>query len=157
MEKEQEVSIDQVRRGDQFVVRPGENIPVDGIVLEGNSAVNEAALTGESIPVDKAEGDKVSAATVNQSGFIKCRATRVGEDTTLSQIIQMVSDAAATKAPIAKIADRVSGIFVPAVITIAVITIIVWLIAGQSVGFALARGISVLVISARVHWDLLHR
>ena len=141
------VSIEEVQTGDIFVVRPGENIPVDGIVLEGNSAVNEAALTGESIPVDKAEGDKVSAATVNQSGFIKCRATRVGEDTTLSQIIQMVSDAAATKAPIAKIADRVSGIFVPAVITIAVITIIVWLIAGQSVGFALARGISVLVIS----------
>ena len=133
------VSIEEVQTGDIFVVRPGENIPVDGIVLEGNSAVNEAALTGESIPVDKAEGDKVSAATVNQSGFIKCRATRVGEDTTLSQIIQMVSDAAATKAPIAKIADRVSGIFVPAVITIAVITIIVWLIAGQSVGFALAR------------------
>ena len=144
---ETEVSIDQVKKGDIFVVRPGENIPVDGIVLEGTSAVNEAALTGESIPVDKAEGDKVSAATMNQSGFLKCEATRVGEDTTLSQIIQMVSDAAATKAPIAKIADRVSGIFVPAVITIAVITIIAWLIAGQSVGFALARGISVLVIS----------
>ena len=144
---ETEVSIDQVKKGDIFVVRPGENIPVDGIVLEGTSAVNEAALTGESIPVDKAESDKVSAATMNQSGFLKCEATRVGEDTTLSQIIQMVSDAAATKAPIAKIADRVSGIFVPAVITIAVITIIVWLIAGQSVGFALARGISVLVIS----------
>ena len=144
---ETEFSIDQVKKGDIFVVRPGENIPVDGIVLEGTSAVNEAALTGESIPVDKAEGDKVSAATMNQSGFLKCEATRVGEDTTLSQIIQMVSDAAATKAPIAKIADRVSGIFVPAVITIAVITIIVWLIAGQSVGFALARGISVLVIS----------
>ena len=144
---ETEVSIDQVKKGDIFVVRPGENIPVDGIVLEGISAVNEAALTGESIPVDKAEGDKVSAATLNQSGFLKCEATRVGEDTTLSQIIQMVSDAAATKAPIAKIADRVSGIFVPAVITIAVITIIAWLIAGQSVGFALARGISVLVIS----------
>ena len=144
---ETEVSIDQVKKGDIFVVRPGENIPVDGIVLEGTSAVNEAALTGESIPVDKAEGDKVSAATMNQFGFLKCEATRVGEDTTLSQIIQMVSDAAATKAPIAKIADRVSGIFVPAVITIAVITIIVWLIAGQSVGFALARGISVLVIS----------
>ena len=142
---ETEVSIDQVKKGDIFVVRPGENIPVDGIVLEGTSAVNEAALTGESIPVDKAESDKVSAATMNQSGFLKCEATR--EDTTLSQIIQMVSDAAATKAPIAKIADRVSGIFVPAVITIAVITIIVWLIAGQSVGFALARGISVLVIS----------
>ena len=144
---ETEVSIDQVKKGDIFVVRPGENIPVDGIVLEGTSAVNEAALTGESIPVDKAEGDKVSAATMNQSGFLKCEATRVGEDTTLSQIIQMVSDAAATKAPIAKIADRVSGVFVPAVITIAVLTTIVWLIAGQSVGFALARGISVLVIS----------
>ena len=142
-----EVSIDQVKKGDIFVVRPGENIPVDGIVLEGTSAVNEAALTGESIPVDKAEGDKVSAATMNQSGFLKCEATRVGEDTTLSQIIQMVSDAAATKAPIAKIADRVSGVFVPAVITIAVLTTVVWLIAGQSVGFALARGISVLVIS----------
>ena len=128
-------------------VQPGENIPVDGIVLEGNSAVNEAALTGESIPVDKAEGDKVSAATVNQSGFIKCRATRVGEDTTLSQIIQMVSDAAATKAPIAKIADKVSGVFVPAVITIAVITFIVWMLAGQTFGYALARAISVLVIS----------
>ena len=145
--KEQEVSIDQVRKGDQFVVRPGENIPVDGIVLEGNSAVNEAALTGESIPVDKVEGDKVSAATMNQSGFLRCEATRVGEDTTLSQIIQMVSEAAATKAPIAKVADRVSGVFVPAVITIAVITMIVWLLAGESVGFALARGISVLVIS----------
>ena len=145
--KEQEVSIDQVRRGDQFVVRPGENIPVDGIVLEGNSAVNEAALTGESIPVDKAEGDKVSAATMNQSGFLRCEATRVGEDTTLSQIIQMVSDAAATKAPIAKVADKVSGVFVPAVISIAVVTMIVWLLVGESVGFALARGISVLVIS----------
>ena len=144
---ETEISIDQVKKGDIFVVRPGENIPVDGIVLEGTSAVNEAALTGESIPVDKAEGDKVSAATMNQSGFLKCEATRVGEDTTLSQIIQMVSDAAATKAPIAKIADRVSGVFVPAVITIAVLTTVVWLIAGQSVGFALARGISVLVIS----------
>ena len=144
---ETEVSIDQVKKGDIFVVRPGENIPVDGIVLEGTSAVNEAALTGESIPVDKAEGDKVSAATMNQSGFLKCEATRVGEDTTLSQIIQMVNDAAATKAPIAKIADRVSGVFVPAVITIAVLTTVVWLIAGQSVGFALARGISVLVIS----------
>ena len=141
------VSIEEVQAGDIFVVRPGENIPVDGIVLEGNSAVNEAALTGESIPVDKAEGDKVSAATVNQSGFIKCRATRVGEDTTLSQIIQMVSDAAATKAPIAKIADKVSGVFVPAVITIAVITFIVWMMAGQTFGYALARAISVLVIS----------
>ena len=141
------VSIEEVQAGDIFVVRPGENIPVDGIVLEGNSAVNEAALTGESIPADKAEGDKVSAATVNQSGFIKCRATRVGEDTTLSQIIQMVSDAAATKAPIAKIADKVSGVFVPAVITIAVITFIVWMLAGQTFGYALARAISVLVIS----------
>ena len=144
---ETEVSVDQVRKGDIFVVRPGENIPVDGIVLEGSSAVNESALTGESIPVDKKPGDQVSAATVNHSGFIRCEATRVGEDTTLSQIIQMVSDAAATKAPIAKIADRVSGVFVPAVIAIAAITIIVWLIAGQTVGFALARGISVLVIS----------
>ena len=141
------VGIEQVQKGDVFVVRPGENIPVDGIVLEGNSAVNEAALTGESIPVDKTVGDSVSAATVNQSGFIRCEATRVGEDTTLSQIIQMVSDAAATKAPIAKVVDRVSGVFVPTVITIAVITTIVWLLAGQSVGFALARGISVLVIS----------
>ena len=144
---EVQVSIEQVQRGDLFVVKPGENIPVDGEVIEGNSAVNESALTGESIPVDKAVGDKVSAATVNQSGYLKCRATRVGEDTTLSQIIQMVSDAAATKAPIAKIADRVSGVFVPAVITIAVITTIVWLIAGQSIGFALSRGIAVLVIS----------
>ena len=146
-EKEVQVSIEQVQNGDCFVVKPGENIPVDGEVIEGNSAVNESALTGESIPVDKAVGDKVSAATVNQSGYLKCRATRVGEDTTLSQIIQMVSDAAATKAPIAKIADRVSGVFVPTVITIAVITIIVWLIAGQSIGFALSRGIAVLVIS----------
>ena len=145
--KEVQVSIEQVQKGDCFVVKPGENIPVDGEVIEGNSAVNEAALTGESIPVDKAVGDKVSAATVNQSGYLKCRATRVGEDTTLSQIIQMVSDAAATKAPIAKIADRVSGVFVPMVITIAVLTIIVWLIAGQSIGFALSRGIAVLVIS----------
>ena len=146
-EKEVQVSIEQVQKGDCFVVKPGENIPVDGEVIEGNSAVNESALTGESIPVDKAVGDKVSAATVNQSGYLKCRATRVGEDTTLSQIIQMVSDAAATKAPIAKIADRVSGVFVPMVITIAVLTIIVWLIAGQSIGFALSRGIAVLVIS----------
>lgn len=145
--KEVQVSIEQVQKGDYFIVKPGENIPVDGEVIEGNSAVNESALTGESIPVDKAVGDKVSAATVNQSGYLKCRATRVGEDTTLSQIIQMVSDAAATKAPIAKIADRVSGVFVPTVITIAVITIIVWLIAGQSIGFALSRGIAVLVIS----------
>ncbi len=144
---ETEVSIEEVNQGDIFVVRPGENIPVDGIVLEGSSAVNEAALTGESIPVDKAQGDHVSAATNNQSGFLKCRAERVGEDTTLSQIIQMVSDAAATKAPIAKVADRVSGVFVPAVITIAVITILVWLFAGEGIGFALARGISVLVIS----------
>ena len=146
-EKEVQVSIEQVQKGDCFVVKPGENIPVDGEVIEGNSAVNESSLTGESIPVDKAVGDKVSAATVNQSGYLKCRATRVGEDTTLSQIIQMVSDAAATKAPIAKIADRVSGVFVPMVITIAVLTIIVWLIAGQSIGFALSRGIAVLVIS----------
>ena len=145
--QETEVSIDQVKIGDCFVVRPGENIPVDGVVTEGSSAVNESALTGESIPVDKAAGDTVSAATLNQSGFLTCEATRVGEDTTLSQIIQMVSDAAATKAPIAKVADRVSGIFVPAVITIAFLTIIGWLLAGQSVGFALARGISVLVIS----------
>lgn len=144
---EQEISVDAVKKGDIFVVRPGENIPVDGEIIDGTTAVNESALTGESIPVDKQKGDAVSAATVNQSGFIKCCATRVGEDTTLSQIIQMVSDAAATKAPIAKIADRVSGIFVPAVITIAIITIIAWLIAGETVGFALARGISVLVIS----------
>ncbi len=144
---EVQVPIGQVRKGDVFVVRPGENIPVDGIVLEGNSAVNESALTGESIPVDKNVGDAVSAATLNQSGFIRCEAIRVGEDTTLSQIIQMVSDAAATKAPIAKIADRVSGVFVPAVISIAAVTIVIWLMAGQSVGFALARGISVLVIS----------
>ena len=141
------VSIDEVAKGDIFVVRPGENIPVDGVIIEGDSAVNESALTGESIPVDKVAGDKVSAATVNQSGFLRCEATRVGEDTTLAQIIQMVSDAAATKAPIAKIADKVSGVFVPTVITIAVITIIVWLLAGQTIGFALARGISVLVIS----------
>lgn len=144
---EQEMSVDAVKKGDIFVVRPGENIPVDGEIIDGTTAVNESALTGESIPVDKQPKDAVSAATVNQSGFIKCRATRVGEDTTLSQIIQMVSDAAATKAPIAKIADRVSGVFVPAVITIAIFTIIAWLIAGETVGFALARGISVLVIS----------
>ena len=144
---EQEISVNAVKKGDIFVVRPGENIPVDGEIIDGTTAVNESALTGESIPVDKQPKDAVSAATVNQSGFIKCRATRVGEDTTLSQIIQMVSDAAATKAPIAKIADRVSGVFVPAVITIAIITIIAWLIAGETVGFALARGISVLVIS----------
>ena len=144
---EQEISVDAVKKGDIFVVRPGKNIPVDGEIIEGTTAVNESALTGESIPVDKQPKDAVSAATVNQSGFIKCRATRVGEDTTLSQIIQMVSDAAATKAPIAKIADRVSGVFVPAVITIAIITIIAWLIADETVGFALARGISVLVIS----------
>ena len=144
---EQEISVDAVKKGDIFVVRPGENIPVDGEIIDGTTAVNESALTGESIPVDKQPKDAVSAATVNQSGFIRCRATRVGEDTTLSQIIQMVSDAAATKAPIAKIADRVSGVFVPAVITIAIITIIAWLIAGENVGFALARGISVLVIS----------
>ncbi len=144
---EEKVSIEEVAVGDIFVVRPGESIPVDGIVLEGASAVNEAALTGESIPVDKQAGDKVSAATVNQSGFIRCRASRVGEDTTLSQIIRMVSDAAATKAPIAKVADKVSGVFVPAVIGIALLTALVWLAAGQTAGFALARGISVLVIS----------
>lgn len=144
---ETKVPIEEVKKGDVFVVRPGENIPVDGVVLEGASAVNEAALTGESIPVDKAQGDPVSAATVNQSGYLRCEATRVGEDTSLSQIIRMVSDAAATKAPIAKIADRVSGVFVPAVITIAVVTTIVWLLAGQTFGFALTRGISVLVIS----------
>lgn len=144
---ETEVPVGQVRKGDIFVVRPGENIPVDGVVLAGNSAVNEAALTGESIPVDKEAGDSVSAATLNQSGFLKCEATRVGEDTTLSQIIKMVSDAAATKAPIAKVADRVSGVFVPAVIIIAAVTILVWLLAGEGIGFALARGISVLVIS----------
>lgn len=145
--QEVEVDIEQVRIGDHFVVRPGENIPVDGFVVDGHSAVNESALTGESIPVDKEAGDPVSAATVNQSGFLRCEALRVGEDTTLSQIIQMVSDAAATKAPIAKVADRVSGVFVPAVITIAVITTMGWLLAGQTIGFALARGISVLVIS----------
>lgn len=145
--REYNVGIEEVAKGDIFVVRPGESIPVDGIVLEGTSAVDESALTGESIPVDKAEGDRVSAATINQSGFIKCEAVRVGEDTTLSQIIKMVSDAAATKAPIAKAADRVSGVFVPAVIAIALITILIWLLAGQGVGFALARGISVLVIS----------
>ena len=144
---ETEVPVEQVVKGDLFVVRPGENIPVDGIVLEGISAVNEAALTGESIPVDKKPGDQVSAATVNQSGFLKCEASRVGEDTTLSQIIKMVSDAAATKAPIAKIADKVSGVFVPAVIGIAAVTIVIWLLCGQSIGYALARGISVLVIS----------
>ena len=144
---ETKVPIEEVKKGNVFVVRPGENIPVDGVVLEGASAVNEAALTGESIPVDKAQGDPVSAATVNQSGYLRCEATRVGEDTSLSQIIRMVSDAAATKAPIAKIADRVSGVFVPAVITIAVVTTIIWLLAGQTFGFALARGISVLVIS----------
>lgn len=144
---EVQVPVEQVQKGDLFLVRPGENIPVDGVVLEGSSAVNEAALTGESIPVDKAQGDAVSAATVNQSGFLKCEAVRVGEDTTLSQIIRMVSDAAATKAPIAKVADRVSGVFVPVVIAIAVITIAAWLLAGEGIGFALARGISVLVIS----------
>lgn len=144
---ETEVPIEQVKKGDVFVVRPGEQISVDGVIIDGHTAVDESALTGESIPVDKTVGDRVSAATLNQSGFIKCEALRVGEDTTLSQIIKMVSDAAATKAPIAKIADKVSGVFVPAVITIAIITIIVWLITGQTVGFALARGISVLVIS----------
>ena len=145
--REVEVPIGQVRAGDEFAVRPGDNIPVDGVVLEGESAVNEAALTGESIPVDKAPGDGVSAATVNQSGYLRCRATRVGEDTTLSQIIRMVSDAAATKAPIAKIADKVSGVFVPVVISIAAVTILIWLLAGREFGYALARGISVLVIS----------
>ncbi len=144
---EQEVPVNQVRSGDIFVVRPGENIPVDGVVREGSSAVNESALTGESIPVDKEAGSQVSAATVNQSGYLRCEATRVGEDTTLSQIIQMVSDAAATKAPIAKIADKVSGVLVPTVISIAAVTIVIWLLAGSSLGFALARGISVLVIS----------
>ena len=145
--EEVEVGIEEVRAGDVFVVRPGESIPVDGIVLEGNSAVNESALTGESIPVDKAAGDKVSAATINQSGFIRCQATRVGEDTTLSQIVRMVSDAAATKAPIARIADKVSGVFVPAVIGISIVVMVGWLLAGQSLSFALARAISVLVIS----------
>ena len=145
--KEETVPIEQVQSGDTFVVRPGESIPVDGVVLDGTSAVNEAALTGESIPTDKVSGDTVSAATVNQSGFLTCRATRVGQDTTLSQIIQMVSDAAATKAPIAKIADKVSGVFVPAVISIALVTTIVWLLIGKPFGYSLARGISVLVIS----------
>lgn len=145
--EEKTVAVRRVKKGDIFVVRPGENIPVDGCIIEGNSAVNESALTGESIPVDKEVGDMVSAATINQSGYIKCEATRVGEDTTLSQIIKMVSDAAATKAPIAKIADKVSGVFVPVVIVLAIITTIVWLIAGKEVGYALARGISVLVIS----------
>ena len=144
---EVEVPIDEVRSGDVFVVRPGESIPVDGVVLEGNSAVNESALTGESIPVDKTEGDTVSAATINTSGFLRCRATRVGEDTTLSQIVRMVSDAAATKAPIARIADRVSGVFVPAVIGISAVVVLGWLLHGESLSFALARGISVLVIS----------
>ena len=145
--KELSIPVEQVRAGDVFLVRPAQSIPVDGVVLEGSSAVNEAALTGESLPVDKAEGDTVSAATMNQSGFLKCRATRVGEDTTLSQIIKLMSDAAATKAPIAKLADRVSGVFVPAVMSIAAVTLIVWLLVGQSFGYALARGISVLVIS----------
>lgn len=145
--EEKTVSVDQVKKGDIFVVRPGENIPVDGIVLEGHSAINESALTGESIPVDKTEGDSVFSATINQSGFLKCQATKVGEDTTLSKIIQLVSDAAATKAPIAKIADKVSGVFVPVVIGIALVTMVIWLIAGESIGYALARGIAVLVIS----------
>ena len=136
---EKTVPIEQVKKGDIFAVRPGESIPVDGVVIDGESAVNESALTGESVPVDKLVGDTVSAATINQSGYIRCEATRIGEDTTLSQIIKMVSDASATKAPIAKIADKVSGVFVPAVITIAVITAIVWLLLGQSVGFSLAR------------------
>lgn len=145
--EERTVSVEQVNKGDIFVVRPGENIPVDGVVLEGHSAINESALTGESIPVDKAEGDSVFSATINQSGFLKCQATKVGEDTTLSKIIQLVSDAAATKAPIAKIADKVSGVFVPVVIGIALVTMLIWLIAGESIGYALARGIAVLVIS----------
>lgn len=145
--KEQEVSIEQVKKGDLFVVHPGENIPVDGVIVEGSSAINESALTGESIPVDKEKGDDIFAATINQSGFLTCEATKVGEDTTLSKIIQMVSDAAATKAPIAKVADKVSGVFVPVVILLALVTIVVWLLAGESVGFSLARGISVLVIS----------
>lgn len=145
--EEQTVPVEQVRKGDIFLVRPGENIPVDGVVIDGETAVNESALTGESVPVDKQSGDAVSAATINQSGFIRCEATKVGQDTTLSQIIKMVSDASATKAPIAKIADRVSGVFVPIVIAIAVVSTVVWLVCGQSFGFALARGISVLVIS----------
>ncbi|MGN0660895.1 MAG: heavy metal translocating P-type ATPase, partial [Oscillospiraceae bacterium] len=145
--EEKTVPADTVKKGDVFVVRPGESIPVDGVVIEGNTAVNESALTGESIPSDKEIGDAVSAATVNQSGYIRCEATRVGEDTTLSQIIKMVSDAAASKAPIAKIADKVSGVFVPIVIAIAFVTATVWLLLGESAGFALARGISVLVIS----------
>jgi Cu2+-exporting ATPase len=144
---ETEVGIDEVRVGDIFVVRPGENIPVDGVVTEGSTAVNESALTGESIPVDKAEGDTVSAATVNTGGFIKARATRVGEDTTLSQIIKMVSDASSTKAPIARIADKVSAVFVPSVIAVAVLTCIGWLLAGQSFAFSFTRAVSVLVIS----------
>ena len=145
--REVTVGIDNVRKGDIFVVRPGENIPVDGIVIEGTSAVNESALTGESLPVDKAAGDEVSSATLNQSGFLRCEATRVGEDTSLAQIIQMVSDAAATKAPVAKLADTISGYFVPAVIGIAIVTTILWLLVGQTAGFALARGICVLVVS----------
>ncbi len=145
--QEQTISIDHVRKGDIFVVRPGENVPVDGLILEGNSALNESALTGESIPVDKGPGDEVSSATMNQSGFLKCEATRVGEDTTLAQIIQMVSDAAATKAPVARLADKISGVFVPVVILLAIITIVVWLLLGQPIGFALARGICVLVVS----------
>ena len=144
---EREIPIEQLKKDDVFAVRPGESIPVDGVVIRGGSTVDESALTGESIPVDKVEGDQVSAATVNQTGYIRCRALRVGEDTTLSQIIKMVSEASATKAPIAKIADKVSGVFVPTVISIAVITFVVWLLLGRSVGFALARGISVLVIS----------
>lgn len=150
------VSIAEVRQGDIFVVRPGENIPVDGIVIEGSSAVNEAALTGESIPVDKQKGSSVSAATTNQSGFLRCEATRVGEDTTLSQIIKMVSDAAATKAPIAKIADKVSGVFVPTVIIIAGITIIVWLIAGKTSGLHWRVAFPCSLSAVRVRWDLQH-
>ena len=141
------VPVDSVRVGDIFRVKPGENIPVDGLVVSGNSAVNEAALTGESLPVDKAVGDEVKSATLNQSGFLECRATRVGEDSTLAQIIKMVSDAAATKAPVAKLADQISGVFVPAVILVAIVTTVIWLLAGGSIGFSLARGIAVLVVS----------
>ncbi len=151
---EREIPIEQLKKDDIFAVRPGESIPVDGVVIQGGSTVDESALTGESIPVDKTEGDQVSAATVNQTGYIRCRALRVGEDTTLSQIIKMVSEASATKAPIAKIADKVSGVFVPTVISIAAVTFIVWLLLGRSVGFALARGISVLVISCPAPSDL---
>lgn len=151
------VPVERVKKGDIFVVRPGEGIPVDGVVRKGESAVDESAISGESIPVDKAPGDEVTAATINASGFLTCEATRVGEDTTLSQIIRMVTDAAASKAPIAKVADKVSGIFVPAVLIIAAATILIWMLVGESFGFALARGISVLVISCPARWDLLRR